>query len=316
VPLIAPASGYPKAISQFKRRYLFARETSCSTMLFDGQAAEVRHAFARVGNGGAALAFFLGFQNVIMLGMDTGYRRGGKTHAAATVHKEQKMLDLDKDAYDGIQDEFLLKSLQDIEGNATFQMASIDGNPIYADALFAFSKSSFVQLVMHWPDRKLHQVGIGAWIDGAASNARPEHFTLPASARVLSVEHILSRANPVVDLAPIYAKGMRRAAKTSQAIAKRTHDILDSPIESPVEYVQAIQRFYDLTQEHLNDGPEGGGVGLVRSTSLTFARGIMERAMLLEDPNAQMVYIREGVQVLIDLIIETDKRVSAAFIGD
>jgi hypothetical protein len=313
VPLIAPASGYPKAIEQFKHRYLFARETSCSTMLFDGAAAEVRHAFARVGNGGAALAFHLGFQHVVMLGMDTGYRRSGNTHAAATVHKEQKMLDLDKDTYAGIESEDLIRDLKSGAQDAPFQMVSIDGEPLYADPLFAFSKSSFVQLVLHWPDRKLYQVGAGAKIDGAAANVLPHTFTLPTAVKVLSVEHILSRANPIDDLAKSYQTGMDRAAKTSGEITRKTANIFDREYYTPVDFVQAVQTFYDLTREYLNDGPEGGGIGLVRSTSMTFARGIMERAMLLDDPDAQMQYLREGTKVLVDMIVETSERIEREF---
>ena len=106
---------------------------------------------------------------------------------------------------------------------------------------------------------------------------------------------------------------MAQAATIARNVSSQVEGRFLGGIAHPIDFVRQTQEFYEYTRSLMNEGANGAGVGLMRSTTMTAARAIVERALLLEDPAAQLDYLRKGALEWVELVKETAKQIAAEF---
>lgn len=307
VPVFLPVSFDPGSVDKFNDPIFFARESSTNTQLLQPHVSEVPNAFATVGNVGPALAVYLGFRHIAMLGMDCGYRPGDASHA--DYHVKGSAYDKDsadiaaqtKTLMDGIEiyDESIQKALTATHGAVQMKINSIDGHPLLASPVFMFALSTHCKLVETNPDRRLYQIGHGAVVLGA-TNAKPEDWTPPPAVKVESVAELVDRTKLRQDLQPIYEESLLECTRAVCDIVAGAYVYYTRPFGHVVDFIHADQAYITSTEKFGVKGPRGAAASMVRGTPGTYARAIMERAMLLPE-SERAAWVTAGAKLLIEM---------------
>lgn len=148
IPLLCASVLDRKAKEVAKEIYMFERDGSSAANLNEPRF-KVKFTAPLVGNAGAALASYLG-SDVILCGLDCGYKKGVKKHAANSYYGEEQEI-IPEDAYR-------------VDGNFS--------NDIYSDALYSLSRTSLEETFKVLKPFSILNLNDGAYIKGAI----PTHF--------------------------------------------------------------------------------------------------------------------------------------------
>lgn len=132
-----------KAKSLAKEIYLFERDGSSAADL-NSPKFKVRFAAPLIGNAGASLASYLG-SDVILCGLDCGYKKGAKQHA--------------KNSYYGEEEAKIPQEAYPVVGNFS--------NDIYSDALYSLSRTALEEAFRALKPFHILNLNDGAKIAGA-----------------------------------------------------------------------------------------------------------------------------------------------------
>lgn len=290
--LFAPLGIMPGLVDKFRRVILYPRDMSVSTELSGAEA--VRHAFARSGNAAAALALHIGFRQIMLFGMDTGYLSGHHDHAAGTVFGSAAVKAMDDSVqkpYAGLRKDTAKDLSLAQKERAFMRVPSITGGFVEIDYLFAFSLSKFNEMIAGYPDAAIHQIGLGARMIGAL-NTRPDLFVAPAMERRDPIDDLIV----LCDISGSYDAGIEAMRSSLVGLLGELKEIFPAIETRPIEIVRAAE-----AAVRLFDRSPRAAAGLVRGSILTFLRAIVERSLLAEPVNSADV-LRIGLEYLWQLI--------------
>ncbi|PZT48167.1 hypothetical protein B6S12_05455 [Helicobacter valdiviensis] len=149
VPLLCASVLDKKAKELAKEFYCFERAGS-SAANFKAPKFQIQFSAPLVGNAGAALASYLG-SDVILCGLDCGYKEGSTKHAKNSYYGEEEKNNLPSDAFR-------------VRGNFS--------DDIYSDALYSLSRTSLEEAFSALKPFNILNLNDGAFIKGA----RPTHY--------------------------------------------------------------------------------------------------------------------------------------------
>jgi hypothetical protein len=305
VPFFCAAGMYPGAVDYWRNRYLYPRADSTSTMLLTDIAKQVPFAFARVGNAGAALAAHFGFKNIVLLGLDTGFRSDDEDHASGSIYEtevfQQYTSDLERErqhANKKIEADLARSQRQ----NALIAVDAIDGGQVHLDPIFVFSLSTLKAMIGAFSDIKFYQVGFGAKIDGAR-NMTPEAFLadLPVenSEQVLATEILSS-----LKLAHIPGCGaqLKELLSRVKVLLEKIRKGFVNFNGTEIAFIKQDQKMYELlTLTSEARWSDQAAAGMVRGTLISYAKTVMDRVLILEDHTKRLEALRAGANSLCHL---------------
>lgn len=143
IPLLCATVLNKEAKELAKEIYLFERDGSSAANLNEPKF-KVKFTAPLVGNAGASLASYLG-SDVILCGLDCGYKKGAKKHA--------------KNSYYGEEDEKLPEGVYKVDGNFS--------DDIYSDALYSLSRNALEEAFRALKPFNILNLNDGAYIKGA-----------------------------------------------------------------------------------------------------------------------------------------------------
>lgn len=148
IPLLCATVLGKEAKELAKEIYLFERDGSSAANLNEPRF-KVKFTAPIVGNAGASLASYLG-SDVILCGLDCGYKKGAKKHA--------------KNSYYGEEKEEIPQGAYPVRGNFS--------EDIYSDALYSLSRNALEEAFSNLKPFNILNLNDGAYIKGAT----PIHF--------------------------------------------------------------------------------------------------------------------------------------------
>jgi len=308
VPILC-SSGTPKGLwSLFRRTYLFARAKSTSSYLFGDNVDVVDHAFARVGNAGLALAIHLGFVNVVMLGMDTGYSKDEADHAKNSIYETAKSAidDSIDSIYEGTEQlaPDVRDALRNVRRSAVYPIPGITGDTLMVDSLFALSLSSIIDVARENPDRKIYQVGYGVRIDYGI-NMTVEDFqrALPKMGTGLSADQVIEHGSISDAIYPAYADMMNGVAIAAEELYQQIVKISGRKVTSLIEYVRRDDDLTEVLNAYIAKSGKNmryiaTASGMLSGSIGSMARAVMERALMFEDGSQAVPYLQAGITIV------------------
>jgi hypothetical protein len=324
-PLLC-STGTPKEMLELFRRYfIFPRSMSGSTTAFGNQVEEVKHAFARVGNAGLAIAIHLGFRTIVMLGMDSGYSKDEADHAKNSIYDtDTTTLRKAEDViFEGIekleaQDQ---KQLRSARASAIIPIRAISGGELMADSIFAMAISAYLNLIRSRPDCDVYQVGNGAYLDGAINRTVMEFATdLPTLGISLTTDDVIAAATIRQDMLPIYLQNLDQISRKIEQFFKDMAKILSRKVRQPIDFIRIDEELTALLngppsafEAHGTNWAEAVACGMQVGSVSAFCRAIVERAFLLPTLEDTVAYITLGQSILLRMIEEMRDRVVAEF---
>lgn len=148
IPLLCASVLTKEAKELAKEIYLFERDGSSAANLNEPKF-KVKFTAPLVGNAGASLASYLG-SDVILCGLDCGYKKGAKKHA--------------KNSYYGEEKEEIPQGAYQVRGNFS--------EDIYSDALYSLSRNALEEAFRTLKPFNILNLNDGAYIQGAT----PIHY--------------------------------------------------------------------------------------------------------------------------------------------
>lgn len=165
IPLLAGNIVHPRNLEIAQEAYLFLRGSS-SISYANAPQAVIEYTFPFVGNAALSLASLFSEQ-VLLCGLDMGYKEGRTKHASGSMYGEEKA-EIPKDAVK-------------VKGNFS--------DDIYADSIFALSREVAEILLFRSPDVSVHNLSDGAYIKGTHPT-RPESLELPSCDKQAAIQNI------------------------------------------------------------------------------------------------------------------------------
>ena len=228
IPLIAASVLDENAKKVAKELYLFERDGSSAANL-NAPSFKVQFTAPLVGNAGAALASYLG-SDVILCGLDCGYKKGSSKHAQNSYYGEEEK-EIPKDAYL-------------VSGNFS--------DDIYSDALFSLSKAALEEAFRALKPFHILNLSDGARINGALPTHH-EEFELKTIDKKTALKQIKSLfKDPKKE--SFYTKETQKYIFEILAFKNKMHDIFKIQVTSKQNLFTALDKAYGvMAKETLNN---------------------------------------------------------------
>ncbi|MBX7490324.1 motility associated factor glycosyltransferase family protein [Helicobacter turcicus] len=228
IPLIAASVLDKNAKEIAKELYLFERDGSSAANL-NAPRFKVQFTAPLVGNAGAALASYLG-SDVILCGLDCGYKKGSRKHAKNSYYGEENT-EIPKDAYP-------------VTGNFS--------DDIYSDALFSLSKAALEEAFKALKPFHILNLNDGAKINGAQPTHYKE-FELKTINKKTALKQIKSLfKDPYKE--GFYTKETQKYIFEILAFKNKMHDIFKMQVSSKQDLFIVLDKAYDvITKEFLSN---------------------------------------------------------------
>jgi hypothetical protein len=299
--LIATTGIFPGITKLFKNTILYLRANVAATDLFYDLGQELPHSLPRVGNAAAALAVFLGIENVYMLGMDNGYREGEASHARGTIYEtaiSDKQNDDLAEQFDGIAPH-LVETIVDPRSRAKVAVKSIlEGQLVYMDQLFSMALNQFIELAARNPTQRIYQIGYGAYIDGAV-NLLPEQFD-PSSVPTMPKPFKDLLGESLADINQVYPIYKSNILKATQILSMLVNKLKKAVANTDPN----ISSFHNLTMQiHQilvkNEGANYPEIVLIfNGSAQNFCKLISERYHMHTDDPQKKRFLKLSLQIL------------------
>ncbi|MCI5968428.1 6-hydroxymethylpterin diphosphokinase MptE-like protein [Helicobacter sp.] len=229
IPLIAASVLDKTAKELAKELYLFERDGSSAANL-NAPSFRVQFTAPLVGNAGAALASYLG-SDVILCGLDCGYKKGFSKHA--------------KNSYYGEEEKKIPEYAYPVTGNFS--------DDIYSDALFSLSKAALEETFNALKPFHILNLNDGARINGAQPTHH-EEFELKTINKKTALKQIKSLfKNP--QKTGFYTKETEKYAFEILAFKNKMHDIFKIQVLSKQDLFVALDKAYGVIAKESLSNP-------------------------------------------------------------
>ncbi|WP_299547541.1 6-hydroxymethylpterin diphosphokinase MptE-like protein [uncultured Helicobacter sp.] len=227
IPLIAASVLDENAKKVAKELYVFEREGSSAANL-NAPRFKVQFTAPLVGNAGAALASYLG-SDVILCGLDCGYKKGASKHA--------------KNSYYGEEDTKIPEDAYPVTGNFS--------DDIYSDALFSLSKATLEEAFRSLKPFHILNLNDGAKINGALPTHH-EEFELKTIDKKTVLKQLKSLfKDPHKE--DFYTKETQKYIFEILAFKNKMHDVFKAQVFSKQELFIALDKGYGVLAKETLD---------------------------------------------------------------
>ncbi|MDY3113141.1 MAG: 6-hydroxymethylpterin diphosphokinase MptE-like protein [Helicobacter sp.] len=219
VPLLCASVLDKKAKDLAKEIYMFERDGSSAANL-NAPKFRVKFTAPLVGNAGAALAAYLG-SDVLLCGIDCGYKKGRKEHASNSYYGDEKPKEIPSDAYL-------------VVGNFS--------DDIYSNALYSLSRSALEDAFRALKPFNILNLSDGARILGAEP-VRYDEFVL----RVIDKDEILRQIKSLFKDPyenNFYTKDTQLHLIEINAFKARILDLFKKPLHSKQGLFKAVDEIF------------------------------------------------------------------------
>lgn len=282
IPLLCASVLDPKAKQLAKEIYLFERDGSSAADL-NSPLFKVRFTAPYVGNAGASLASYLG-SDVILCGIDCGYKKGVKKHAQNSYYGEEKA-EIPQDAYL-------------VAGNFS--------NDIYSDALYSLSRTALEEAFRALKPFNILNLNDGAKITGAKA-VHYQDFELKPIDKAQEIRNLKSLfKDPAQE--NFYTKETQKYFFEILAFKNKIQDGFKIKVESKKDLFIALDKIFEIISK---EGKSNPFVGILFGGTLShFLYAIALASLHLPHDNmqnlwteAQKLYI-EGMEAMMNHLRE------------
>ncbi|MDA3967245.1 6-hydroxymethylpterin diphosphokinase MptE-like protein [Helicobacter sp. WB40] len=219
IPLLCASVLNKNAKEVAKELYIFEREGSAAAAL-NRPKFQVGFAAPFVGNAGAALAAYLG-SDVLLCGIDCGYKKGSTKHAKGSHYGEEKA-EIPEDAY------------------------RVDGNfsdDIYSDSLFSLSRATLEEAFARLSPFNVLNLSDGAYIKGAKPTLTDE-FELKKINKKQEIKNLKSLFGDPSEIG-FYSKDDKIYMFEILAFKRHLSDMFKQKITNKKDLFNCLDRFID-----------------------------------------------------------------------
>lgn len=240
IPLLCATVLDKKAKNLAKEIYLFERDGSSAADL-NAPKFKVRFSAPLIGNAGAALASYLG-SDVILCGLDCGYKKGAKKHAQNSYYGEEEA-EIPTDAYP-------------VAGNFS--------NDIYSDALYSLSRTALEEAFRALKPFHILNLNDGAKIAGA-QGVHYQDFELKNIDKAQEVRNLKSLfKNPKNE--NFYTKDTQKYFFEIPAFQNKIYDSFKIKVESKKELFVVLDQIFEIISK---EGQKNPFIGILFSGTLS-----------------------------------------------
>lgn len=229
IPLLCASVLDKKAKEVTKEIYMFERDGSSAANL-NAPKLKIQFTAPLVGNAGAALACYLG-SDVILCGLDCGYKKGAKKHAKNSYYGEEEAT---------IPDDAFL-----VVGNFS--------NDIYSDPLFSLSRMALEEAFKTLKPFHILNLSDGAKINGATP-IHHEDFELKTIDKKLALKQIKSLFKDPYKVG-FYTKDTQKYHFEILAFKNKIQDTFKHKVTSKKELFWAIDAIYQTIAKEAEKNP-------------------------------------------------------------
>lgn len=282
IPLLCASVLDPKAKQLAKEIYLFERDGSSAADL-NSPLFKVRFTAPYVGNAGASLASYLG-SDVILCGIDCGYKKGVKKHAQNSYYGEEKA-EIPQDAYL-------------VAGNFS--------NDIYSDALYSLSRTALEEAFRALKPFNILNLNDGAKITGAKA-VHYQDFELKPIDKAQEIRNLKSLfKDPAQE--NFYTKETQKYFFEILAFKNKIQDGFKIKVESKKDLFIALDKIFEIISKEDKSNPF---VGILFGGTLShFLYAIALASLHLPHDNMQNLWIEaqklyiEGMEAMMNHLRE------------
>lgn len=240
IPLLCASVLDKKAKELAKEIYCFERDGSSAAHL-NAPKFRVRFTAPIVGNAGASLACYLG-SDVILCGLDCGYKKGQKKHAKNSYY-ENETAEIPKDAYL-------------VAGNFS--------EDIYSDSLYSLSRTALEEAFRALKPFCILNLNDGARIQGAQA-VHYEDFELKEIDKKKAIKQIKSLfKDPIKE--GFYTKDTQKYFFEILAFKNKIHDLFKTTILTKKELFAMLDTIYENLAK---EGQKNPFIGILFGGSLS-----------------------------------------------
>lgn len=146
--LLLPTRMHPQIMDLSSQPLIYCKAQDAGGSLLPIDYPRVEHANPNVANGGAAMAAYLGFSDIIFFGVDLGYYTPEKHHAEGSIYYENG------------------GRFERSHQFGDMEMAAVGGGSITSEQIFHWSRMRLEHLIMQSPHAKFVNASQGAHIHG------------------------------------------------------------------------------------------------------------------------------------------------------
>lgn len=282
IPLLCASVLDPKAKQLAKEIYLFERDGSSAADL-NSPLFKVRFTAPLVGNAGASLASYLG-SDVILCGIDCGYKKGVKKHAQNSYYGEEEA-EIPQDAYL-------------VAGNFS--------NDIYSDALYSLSRTALEEAFRALKPFNILNLNDGAKITGAKA-VHYQDFELKPIDKAQEIRNLKSLfKDPAQE--NFYTKETQKYFFEILAFKNKIQDGFKIKVESKKDLFIALDKIFEIISK---EGKSNPFVGILFGGTLShFLYAIALASLHLPHDNMQNLWIEaqklyiEGMEAMMNHLRE------------
>ncbi len=282
IPLLCATVLDKKAKSLAKEIYLFERDGSSAANL-NAPRFKVRFTAPLVGNAGASLASYLG-SDVILCGLDCGYKKGAKKHAQNSYYEEEEAR-IPEDAYP-------------VAGNFS--------EDIYSDALYSLSRTALEEAFRALKPFNILNLNDGAKITGAQA-VHYQDFELKPIDKAQEIKNLKSLFKDPLQ-GDFYTKETQKYFFEILAFKNKIQDNFKVKVESKKSLFIALDKIFEIISK---EGQNNPFIGILFGGTLShFLYAIALASLHLPHNNmqnlwqkAQALYI-EGIEAMITYLRE------------
>lgn len=240
IPLLCASVLDKKAKSLAKEIYLFERDGSSAANL-NAPRFKVRFTAPLVGNAGASLASYLG-SDVLLCGLDCGYKKGAKKHAQNSYYEEEEA-QIPKDAYP-------------VAGNFS--------DDIYSDALYSLSRTALEEAFRALKPFHILNLNDGAKITGAQA-VHYQDFELKSIDKTQEIKNLKSLfKDPMKE--DFYTKETQKHLFEALAFKNKIQDSFKVKVESKQSLFIVLDQIFEILSQ---EGKNNPFIGILFSGTLS-----------------------------------------------
>ncbi len=230
--LLLPSRMYPDLMQLSHRPLMYLKAQDSGGSLFPSLVPRLEHTNPNVANGGAALAAYFGFSDIVFFGVDLGYWNPKAHHAAGSIYFDEG-------------GQFYRETIE-----ATMTMRSVRGDSIPTQAVFHWSRLRLEHLIKQSPHASFYNASQGADIEGTKIVA-PGEFVIgeggPAKTDVLTA--LLKNFSTLSTADELIETSVANVKQSLQSLQAEMEDILAGGVTLRTEIAEKLLALDDLLRQ-------------------------------------------------------------------